>query len=88
MMNEAYQAHDGLPPDLFPPDIPTYTGHYHKPHTVPGTRITYVGSPYQGASLPLSGCRRLAAAVRVPLLVLLERGRLLPAIFLHGLPCC
>ena len=27
--------------------IPTYTGHYHKPHTVPGTRITYVGSPYQ-----------------------------------------
>ena len=25
-MNEAYQAHDGLPPDLFPPDIPTYTG--------------------------------------------------------------
>ena len=29
------------------PSIPTYTGHYHKPHTVPGTRITYVGSPYQ-----------------------------------------
>lgn len=26
MMNEAYQAHDGLPPDLFPPDLPTYTG--------------------------------------------------------------
>ena len=25
-MNEAYQAHDGLPPDLFPADIPTYTG--------------------------------------------------------------
>lgn len=25
-MNEAYQAHDGLPPDLFPPDIPTWTG--------------------------------------------------------------
>ena len=24
-----------------------FTGHYHKPHTVPGTRITYVGSPYQ-----------------------------------------
>jgi ABC-type dipeptide/oligopeptide/nickel transport system ATPase component len=22
-------------------------GHYHKPHTVPGTNITYVGSPYQ-----------------------------------------
>ena len=26
LMNEAYQAHDGLPPSLFPPDIPTYTG--------------------------------------------------------------
>lgn len=26
LMNEAYQAHDGLPPDLFPADIPTYTG--------------------------------------------------------------
>ena len=26
MMNEAYQAHDGLPPELFPPAIPTYTG--------------------------------------------------------------
>ena len=24
-----------------------FTGHYHKPHTVPGTRITYGGSPYQ-----------------------------------------
>ena len=59
MMNEAYQAHDGLPPDLFPPDIPTYTGHYHKPHTVPGTRITYIGSPYQGACLP--ACRWLPA---------------------------
>ncbi|PSC67536.1 ABC transporter (ISS) [Micractinium conductrix] len=47
LMNEAYQAHDGLPPSLFPPDIPTYTGHYHKPHTVPGSRITYIGSPYQ-----------------------------------------
>ncbi|PRW45242.1 ABC transporter (ISS) isoform C [Chlorella sorokiniana] len=47
MMNEAYQAHDGLPPELFPAGIPTYTGHYHKPHTVAGTRITYIGSPYQ-----------------------------------------
>lgn len=26
MMNEAYQAHDGLPPELFPRHIPTYTG--------------------------------------------------------------
>lgn len=27
-MNEAYQAHDGLPPELFPPDVPTYTGQW------------------------------------------------------------
>jgi len=46
-LNEAHQARDGLPPSLFPPSIPTYMGHYHKPHTVPGTNITYVGSPYQ-----------------------------------------
>ena len=60
-MNERFQARDGLDPELFrvdhlasgsgsesvAPSIPTYTGHYHKPHTVPGTRITYVGSPYQ-----------------------------------------
>jgi hypothetical protein len=26
-------------------------GHYHNPHTVAGSRITYVGSPYQGAAL-------------------------------------
>ena len=47
-MNEAFQAHDGLPPSLFPPGLPVYTGHYHKPHTVAGTAIRYVGSPYQG----------------------------------------
>ena len=46
-MNEAFQAREGLPPDLFPASIPTYTGHYHKPHTVSNTSIRYVGSPYQ-----------------------------------------
>jgi DNA repair exonuclease SbcCD nuclease subunit len=46
-MNEQHQARDGLPPGLFPCDVPTYTGHYHLPHTVRGSRITYVGSPYQ-----------------------------------------
>ena len=50
MMNEAFQAKAGLEPDLFPDDIPTYTGHYHKPHTVADTNITYIGSPYQGKS--------------------------------------
>ena len=48
MMNESFQAKEGLPPDLFPEDVPTYTGHYHKPHTVADTNIRYIGSPYQG----------------------------------------
>lgn len=48
LMNDAFQAQDGLPPSLFPPDIPVFTGHYHKPHTVGDTNIRYVGSPYQG----------------------------------------
>ena len=47
-MNEAFQAREGLSPNLFPDDIPIYTGHYHKPHTVAGTNIRYIGSPYQG----------------------------------------
>ena len=51
-MNEAFQAKAGLEPDLFPDTIPTYTGHYHKPHTVANTNITYIGSPYQGTSQP------------------------------------
>ncbi len=48
MMNESFQAKEGLPPDLFPEGVPTYTGHYHKPHTVADTNIRYIGSPYQG----------------------------------------
>ncbi|KAL0029555.1 hypothetical protein WJX79_003952 [Trebouxia sp. C0005] len=47
MMNESFQAKEGLPPDLFPEGVPTYTGHYHKPHTVADTNIRYIGSPYQ-----------------------------------------
>ncbi|KAL3137671.1 hypothetical protein ABBQ38_004946 [Trebouxia sp. C0009 RCD-2024] len=47
MMNEAFQAKEGLPPDLFPGSVPTYTGHYHKPHVVENTNIRYIGSPYQ-----------------------------------------
>ncbi|CEF99525.1 P-loop containing nucleoside triphosphate hydrolase [Ostreococcus tauri] len=45
-MNETFQARDGLDPALFG-GANTYTGHYHKPHVVPNTNITYVGSPYE-----------------------------------------
>jgi hypothetical protein len=49
-MNASYQARDGLPPGLFPGRVPVYLGHYHYPHTLPGTSITYIGSPFQGKS--------------------------------------
>eukprot|EP00898_Chlorokybus_atmophyticus_P004725 jgi/Chlat1/5253/Chrsp33S00387 len=46
-MNEACQARSGLEASIFPVSIPVFTGHYHKPHTVSHSDITYVGSPYQ-----------------------------------------
>lgn len=50
-LNDAVQALDGLEPSCFPGDVPIYTGHYHKPHRVPGSNIHYIGSPYQGRAL-------------------------------------
>jgi hypothetical protein len=64
-LNDAFQARDGLPPTLFPPGVPTYTGHYHAPHTVPGTRIRYVGSPYQGDRRLTAGFRAFGGRGRV-----------------------
>eukprot|EP00873_Tetraselmis_striata_P041002 jgi/Tetstr1/461266/TSEL_006393.t1 len=46
-MNETFQARDGVKPELFPAAVPVFTGHYHRRHTVEGTAIHYVGSPYQ-----------------------------------------
>ncbi|BDA43191.1 hypothetical protein COCOBI_04-2030 [Coccomyxa sp. Obi] len=46
-VNETFQAREGFTPDLFPGGVPIYMGHYHKPHTVQGTNIQYVGSPFQ-----------------------------------------
>ncbi|KAK9914871.1 hypothetical protein WJX75_001641 [Coccomyxa subellipsoidea] len=46
-VNETFQAREGFMPDLFPEGVPTFMGHYHKPHTVQGTSIQYVGSPFQ-----------------------------------------
>ncbi len=51
--NDAHQAHEGLLPSSFPADIPTFTGHYHKPQLVKNSSITYVGSPYEGQE---NGC--------------------------------
>lgn len=47
LVNEQFQAREGLDADTFNGRL-TYLGHYHKPQTVPGTNIRYIGSPYQG----------------------------------------
>ncbi|GMH42164.1 hypothetical protein BSKO_10083 [Bryopsis sp. KO-2023] len=47
IMNDTFRAKEGLHPDTFPPLLPVFSGHYHKPHIVDGTTIEYVGSPYQ-----------------------------------------
>lgn len=49
--NNVQQAFKGISPKSFPTQVPSYTGHYHKPHDVPGSRITYIGSPFQCTSL-------------------------------------
>lgn len=45
--NSVAQAFNGILPKQFPSHVPSYTGHYHKPHVVPGSQITYLGSPFQ-----------------------------------------
>ena len=42
-MNEQFQARDGLDPDLFSSVVRTFTGHYHKPHTVGRCRLNTSG---------------------------------------------
>jgi len=48
-MNDLIPSQGGVPPSAFPCDIPIYSGHFHKPHTVQssGRSIEYLGSPYQ-----------------------------------------
>lgn len=48
-MNDGVSSHSGIPRSAFPDKVPTYSGHFHKPHTVGGRDgfIRYVGSPYQ-----------------------------------------
>lgn len=60
------QAHAGLEPTTFPPHIPVWTGHYHKPHTVPGTSICYVGTPYQVSRAEAGQSKRLLVLSHEP----------------------
>jgi DNA repair exonuclease SbcCD nuclease subunit len=52
-MNDLITSTHGVAPAYFPPGVPIYSGHFHKPHTVkqpkaaPGVNIRYVGSPYE-----------------------------------------
>lgn len=48
-MNDGVSSHSGIPRSAFPENVPTFSGHFHKPHTVGGRDgfIRYVGSPYQ-----------------------------------------
>lgn len=53
-MNDMIISTHGVSPYYFPPNVPIYSGHFHKPHVVkqstiaPGVNIRYVGSPYGG----------------------------------------
>ena len=48
-MNDMILSTGGISPCYFPPNIPIYSGHFHKPHIVKSSNveIRYVGSPYQ-----------------------------------------
>lgn len=52
-MNDLITSSGGIAPAYFPPNVPIWSGHFHKPHTVekpeaaPGVKIRYVGSPYE-----------------------------------------
>lgn len=52
-MNDLITSTHGVAPAYFPPNLPIYSGHFHKPHVVekpeaaPGVSIRYVGSPYE-----------------------------------------
>jgi DNA repair exonuclease len=52
-MNDLIVSTGGVAPAYFPPSVPIYSGHFHKPHVLtkpeaaPGVSIRYVGSPYE-----------------------------------------
>lgn len=48
-MNDMILSTGGISPCYFPPNIPIYSGHFHKPHIVKSSdvEIRYIGSPYQ-----------------------------------------
>jgi hypothetical protein len=63
IVNNKQQMYAGLSPSALPQDVPVFTGHYHKPHTVPNSVITYVGSPFQRALLTFSQSHQPLATI-------------------------
>lgn len=47
-MNDNIVSHGGVPPRLFPPHKPIYSGHFHKPHTVTAVTTTATDSDVDG----------------------------------------
>lgn len=64
-MNDNTASRRGLQPTVFPPHLPTFSGHFHKPHRVPRCPVTYVGSSYQ-TSLSEAGQEKRFLVVRRP----------------------
>lgn len=58
-MNDGASSNSGIPRSAFPEGVPTFSGHFHKPHTVGGRDgfIRYVGSPYQVHQKPTNAQR-------------------------------
>jgi len=52
-MNDLITSTHGVALAYFPPSVPIYSGHFHKPHVVqkpeaaPGVAVRYIGSPYE-----------------------------------------
>ncbi len=64
-MNDNSASRRGLRPTVFPEHLPVYSGHFHKPHKVPKTSVTYIGSPYQ-VSLAEAGQQKRLLVLRRP----------------------
>eukprot|EP01041_Mallomonas_annulata_P000110 gene110-158_t len=48
-MNDGMRSREGIDITDFPKNLPIFSGHFHKPHTIVkgGSSLRYIGSPYQ-----------------------------------------
>lgn len=57
LLNNTKVSEEGLRPAEFPPNIPIYSGHYHKPQQ--HEQVVFVGSPYQTTQAECGQQKRL-----------------------------